>query len=182
LIPKLVILDRDGVINRDSKEFVKTVAEWQPLPGSVEAIGVLTRAGIPVAVASNQSGIGRGLLSRKTLYAMHSKLRKLAAGFGGEIGRILYCPHLPEAGCDCRKPAPGMINALIREHGVAPDDVIVVGDSVRDLDAALAAGARPALVLTGNGLRSQQELRERNQTVQTFDNLLDFANSLMMEN
>ncbi|MEQ8208069.1 MAG: D-glycero-beta-D-manno-heptose 1,7-bisphosphate 7-phosphatase [Woeseia sp.] len=173
--PGLVILDRDGVINRDSKSFVKSVAEWQPLPGSLEAIGMLTRAGIPVAVASNQSGIGRGLFSRDTLYAMHRKLRRLAREHGGEIGRILYCPHLPDAGCDCRKPAPGMINNLVSLYGVEQQRVIVVGDSVRDLDAAAAAGAEPVLVLTGNGSRSAIELHDRQQKVSAFDDLLAFA-------
>jgi len=182
LIPGLVILDRDGVINRDSKTFVKSVAEWQPLPGSLEAIGMLTRAGIPLAVASNQSGIGRGLFTRDTLYSMHRKLRRLARAHGGEIGRILYCPHLPEFGCECRKPAPGMINQLISTYGVERQRVIVVGDSVRDLDAAVSAGAQPVLVLTGNGTRSAIELRDRGQQVDEFDDLLAFANNVSASN
>lgn len=176
--PRLVILDRDGVINRDSTAFVKSAAEWQPLPGSLEAIGILTRANIPVAIASNQSGIGRGLFTRRALYAMHRKMRRLAREQGGEIDRILYCPHRPDEGCSCRKPAPAMINKLLALYGLAGQDVLVVGDSVRDLDAAVSAGARPVLVLTGNGLRSVDELRERNATVETFDDLLAFANSV----
>ena len=176
--PQLVILDRDGVINRDSSAFVKSAAEWLPLPGSMQAIGILTRAGIPVSVASNQSGIGRGLFSRGVLYSMHRKMRRLAAEQGGRIERIVICPHHPSDGCGCRKPLPGMLVRLMSAHGVSPGQVMVVGDSLRDIDAATAAGAQPTLVLTGNGLATRAALQERGQDVATFDDLLDFAKSV----
>ncbi len=149
----LVILDRDGVINRDSSEFVKTADEWQPLPGSIDAIAKLSQAGFTVAVASNQSGLARGLFSRGALDAMHRKLRRLVAAAGGRIDRIVVCPHGPDDGCDCRKPAPGLYLRLARHYGVSLDRVPAIGDSLRDLQAAAAAGATPILVRTGNGRR-----------------------------
>lgn len=176
--PRLVILDRDGVINRDSSAFVKSAAEWNALPGSMQAIGMLTRAGIPVSVASNQSGIGRGLFSRSVLYSMHRKMRRLAAEQGGRIERIAVCPHRPNDDCECRKPLPGMLNKLMSGHGVSPAQVVVVGDSLRDIDAATAAGAQPVLVLTGNGLATRAALQGRAQDVATFNDLLDFAKSV----
>lgn len=171
----LVILDRDGVINRDSPAFVKSAAEWQPLPGSLEALGLLTRSGYAVWIASNQSGIGRGLFSRDALYSMHRKLRRLAAAEGGVIERIVYCPHRPDEGCDCRKPAPGMLLSIADAVGVNLADVPVVGDSLRDIDAAEAAGAKPVLVLTGNGRSTSAALEKAGRHVETHDNLLAFA-------
>ena len=177
----LLILDRDGVINLDSREFVKSTAEWEALPGSMEAIGILSRAGIPVSVASNQSGIGRGLFSRSALYSMHRKMRRLAARNGGRIERIVFCPHVPEDACTCRKPLPRMVQDLISAHGVVAGQVVAVGDSLRDIDAATSAGARPVLVLTGNGKATQAALQMRGQSVATFDNLLAFAKSVVDE-
>lgn len=173
--PRLVILDRDGVINRDSPDFVKNAAEWQPLPGSLEALGVLTRAGCTVCVASNQSGLGRGLFSREALYGMHRKLRRLAAARGGRIARIVFCPHRPEENCDCRKPEPGLLLRLAAMFGVELEGVPVVGDSLRDIEAAAAAGARPVLVLTGNGRKTQKALARAGRPVETYENLLAFA-------
>jgi len=176
---RLVILDRDGVINRDSADFVKSAAEWQPLPGSMAAIGLLSKAGYKVCVATNQSGLGRGLFSRQALYAMHRKLRRLAAAEGGRIDRIVICPHHPDAGCDCRKPQPGMLIRIARLLGVSLSGVPFVGDSMRDLETARAAGATPVLVLTGNGEKTAAELSARGETVVTYPSLLAFAEALV---
>lgn len=175
---RLVILDRDGVINRESAEFVKSAAEWEPLPGSMEALGLLSKAGFTVAIATNQSGLGRGLFRRRDLYNMHRKLRRLAAAHGGAIDRIVYCPHLPEDGCNCRKPKPGLLLRLAGHYGIPLENVPVVGDSLRDLEAAMAAGAKPVLVLTGNGVRTRRALEKDARSVDTYDNLLAFAERL----
>lgn len=175
---RLVILDRDGVINRDSDEYVKHPDEWEALPGSLEALGLLTAAGFTVCIASNQSGIGRGLFGRDALYAMHRKLRRQAAKHGGRIDSIVFCPHHPEFGCACRKPAPGLLLRLARLYGEPLAGVPVVGDSLRDLDAAVAAGAKPVLVLTGNGPATQQALEKAGRSVETYDDLLAFAKAL----
>ena len=149
---RLIILDRDGVINHDSPDFIKAPAEWSVIPGSAEAIGRLSAAGFLVAVASNQSGIGRGYLDRATLYRIHRKMRRTVALHGGKIDRIVFCPHRPGEGCDCRKPAPGLLLRLLDYYGLQPSDAIAIGDSARDIEAAEGAGIQPALVLTGNGL------------------------------
>ena len=171
----LLILDRDGVINQDSSEFVKSPAEWRPLPGSIEAIARLSRAGYTVAVASNQSGLARGLLDRAALRAMHRKLRRLVAAQGGTVARIVVCPHGPDDGCACRKPMPGLLIRLARHFDTSLEDVPVVGDSLRDLQAAARAGARPVLVRTGNGEKTLRELPEELQRVPVFDDLAAFA-------
>lgn len=175
---RLVILDRDGVINRESLAFVKNAQEWQPLPGSLEALGLLSRAGYTIAVATNQSGLARGLFDRRALYAMHRKMRRLAAQHGGVVDRIVYCPHGPGDGCDCRKPQPGLLLRLAHHYGQGLDAVPVVGDSLRDLDAAIAAGAKPALVLSGNGHKTAAELEKQGRAVETHSNLLAFARKL----
>ncbi|MEJ2513895.1 MAG: D-glycero-beta-D-manno-heptose 1,7-bisphosphate 7-phosphatase [Gammaproteobacteria bacterium] len=156
---KLVVLDRDGVINRDSRDFIRSVGEWQPLPGSLRAIARLTRAGWTVVVATNQSGIARGHLSLDELERIHERMRAAAEGAGGRIDAVFFCPHGPADGCDCRKPAPGLFGQIEAHYGVSVKDVPAVGDSVRDVEAARAAGARPILVLTGNGLRAQAALQ-----------------------
>ncbi|MBT8084580.1 MAG: D-glycero-beta-D-manno-heptose 1,7-bisphosphate 7-phosphatase [Woeseia sp.] len=176
---RLVILDRDGVLNRESKAFIKSSDEWLPLAGSMEALGLLSKAGYTIAVATNQSGLGRGLFDRQALYAMHRKLRRLAAKHGANIDRIVYCPHRPDEGCDCRKPLPGLLERLARHYDRTLDGVPVVGDSLRDLDAASAAGATPVLVLTGNGVATAAELAKRRRSIETHDNLLAFAKSLV---
>ena len=168
---RLVILDRDGVINHDSDEFIKSPAEWIPIDGSIEAIAMLSGAGFTVAVASNQSGIGRKLLDPPTLDAIHDKLRATVKEAGGDVGRIVVCPHHPDDGCDCRKPAPGLLLRLGRQYGVPLDGVPVVGDSLRDLDAASAVNARPVLVLTGNGARTAAALSEAGRVVETYPDL-----------
>lgn len=150
----MVILDRDGVINVDSDEYIKSAEEWVPLPGSLEAIARLNHAGILVTVASNQSGVGRGLFSLDALNQMHGKFRQALARVGGHVDGIFFCPHAPADHCRCRKPAPGLLRAISLRFSVALNGIPVIGDSKRDLDAALAVGARPLLVLTGKGQRS----------------------------
>ncbi len=160
-LPQLVILDRDGVINHDSKDFIKRPAEFRPIDGSMAAIARLTQAGIPVAIATNQSGLGRGYFDRVTLYAIHRKLRRLAALEGGEIDRIVCCPHLPDAGCKCRKPQPELFERLLSHFDVNATKAIAFGDSARDIQAANRAGIKAKLVRTGNGEKAMRELNIR---------------------
>lgn len=148
---RLVILDRDGVINADSPGFIKCPAEWRPLPGSLDALARLHRAGWTAVVASNQSGVGRGLLSLRTLAQIHAHMQARVRAAGGDIDRIFFCPHAPDAGCDCRKPLPGLFRQIASSYGIELGGVPAIGDSARDIEAARAAGARPMLVLTGNG-------------------------------
>ena len=176
-----MILDRDGVINQDSSSFVKTLAEWVPLPGSIEAIAMLSKAGFTVAVASNQSGVARGLFDRRALRGMHRKLRRLVRAEGGRIARIEVCPHGPDDGCSCRKPAPGLLYRLGRHFGVALDGVPVIGDSLRDLEAAKAAGARPILVRTGNGRKTEAALSPALTNTAVYDDLAAAAAALVGE-
>lgn len=149
--PRLVILDRDGVINEDSPDYIRSVAQWRPIPGSLEAIVRLNRAGVRVAVASNQSAIGRGLIDVATLEAIHAQMQHRLAQLGGRIDAIFYCPHHPDDHCDCRKPRPGLYQAIGRHFGCRLAGVPMVGDSLRDLQAARAVHGLPVLVLTGNG-------------------------------
>ena len=150
---KLVILDRDGTINEDRDDYVKSPEEWVPLPGALEAIARLNHAGWHAVVASNQSGIGRGLFDMATLNAMHLKMHQLLAKEGGRIDAVFFCPHTPEDGCDCRKPLPGLFRQIGLRYGVALDEVPVVGDVLRDLQAGAAAGCVPHLVRTGKAAR-----------------------------
>lgn len=155
---RLVILDRDGVINEDSDNFIKSPEEFVPLPGSLEAIARLNAADYRVAVATNQSGIARGLFDLDTLNAMHAKLNKLLAEVDGRIDLIVFCPHAPDAGCDCRKPKPGLLQQISLKLEMDLLDVPVIGDSLRDLESAQAAGATPILVQTGKGERSVKQI------------------------
>jgi D-glycero-D-manno-heptose 1,7-bisphosphate phosphatase len=148
---KLIILDRDGVINVDSDQFIKSPDEWRPIPGSLEAIARLNQWGWRVVVASNQSGVGRGLFGMDTLNAINDKMVKSLAQVGGRLDAIFFCPHSADSTCDCRKPKPGMLLQIAERFNVELTDVPVVGDSLRDLQAAVAAGAKPYLVLTGKG-------------------------------
>lgn len=152
---KLVILDRDGVINFDSDNYIKTVDEWQPIPGSIEAIASLSKAGFDVCIATNQSGLARGYFSPETLTAMHQKMSVLVNEAGGIIQIIEHCPHGPDDGCKCRKPLPGMIERILQEYPeTVAESVYVVGDSLRDLEAGIAAGCKTLLVKTGKGERT----------------------------
>lgn len=175
----LVILDRDGVINRDSSDYVKTADEWIPLPGSLDAIARLNAAGYTVAVASNQSGLARGYFTRRELRAMHRKFRRLLQRHGGRVARIEVCPHGPGDGCRCRKPAPGLIVRLLSRFGSEPADVAVVGDSLRDLEAARAAGSKPVLVRSGNGRRTEAALPAEFAGVPVYDDLAAFADAVV---
>jgi D-glycero-D-manno-heptose 1,7-bisphosphate phosphatase len=152
---KLVILDRDGVINQDSDQFIKNTTEWKAIPGSLEAIAKLNHAGYRVVVASNQSGIGRGLLDMGALNAINDKMYRALAQVGGRIDALFYCPHAADANCDCRKPKPGMFIDIAQRFNVDLAGVPSIGDSLRDLQAAAAAGAQPMLVLTGKGARTE---------------------------
>ena len=151
---KLLILDRDGVINHDSAQFIKSPEEWRPIPGSLEAIARFNQAGFHVIVATNQSGLGRGLFDMTTLNAIHAKMYRALAQTGGRIDAIFYCPHAADAGCDCRKPAPGMLAAIAERFNTPLAGVPAVGDSARDLKAATAVGAQPILVRTGKGAKT----------------------------
>ena len=148
---KICILDRDGTINEDSDEFVKSPGEWMPLPGALEAIATLNHAGWHVVVATNQSGLGRGLFDVAALNAMHAKMHSMLAAVGGRVDAIFYCPHTPDDHCHCRKPSPGLFEQIAERYGVDLKGMPAVGDSVRDLVAGAAVGAEPHLVLTGKG-------------------------------
>jgi len=176
-----VILDRDGVINRDSKDFVKTVEEWIPLPGSIDAIADLSRAGYAIAVASNQSGLARGLFERSALDEMHEKLRDLVASAGGRIDHIAICPHSPDDACDCRKPQPGLYRQIAEHFAIDLAGVPAIGDSLRDLQAAASAGATPVLVRTGNGMKTEAALSGSLAAVLRFDDLAAAAKSILQE-
>jgi D-glycero-D-manno-heptose 1,7-bisphosphate phosphatase len=171
---KLVILDRDGTINHDSDNYVRTVEEFRPIDGSLEAIARLTQADYRIAVATNQSGIARGFLDTRTLFAMHEALNRALAQVGGRIDAYFFCPHAADAGCACRKPQPGMLLEIARRFNVPPEEVTMVGDARRDLEAAAAAGARPVLVLTGKGAGTMAEGRLPPGT-KVFPNLAAFA-------
>ena len=148
---KLVILDRDGTVNEDSADYVKSPDEWTPLPGALEAIARLNHAGWHVVLASNQSGLGRGLFDVSTLNAMHAKMHALLANVGGRVDAVFYCPHAPDEGCHCRKPEPGLVEQIGERYGIDLQGVPMAGDSARDAVAAVAAGCEPHLVLTGKG-------------------------------
>lgn len=148
---KLVILDRDGTVNEDSNDYIKSPDEWTPLPGALEAIARLNHAGWHVVIASNQSGLGRGLFDVSTLNAMHAKMHGLLADVGGRVDAVFYCPHAPEAGCHCRKPEPGLLEQIGERYGIDLKGVPMVGDTLNDVLVAVAAGCEPHLVLTGKG-------------------------------
>ena len=171
---KLIILDRDGVINEDSPDFVKSPEEWHAIPGSLEAIALLNKANILVAIASNQSGLARGLFSEITLDAIHRKMAHALMTHHGYIDRIFYCPHGPNDDCDCRKPKPGLLLQAMHYFHVTPEETCFVGDSQRDIDAAIAAHCQPILVRTGNGKKIEHN--------KTYNNLLEFAQSLTGKN
>jgi len=151
---KVIILDRDGVINEDSDEYIKSVDEWVPIPGSLEAIARLTAAGYRVLVATNQSGVARGMFSLHTLAGIHQKMQSAVEGHGGHIEKIFFCPHGPEDHCDCRKPLPGLFHQIAAYLNAPLRDIPAVGDSFRDLEAAQSGGAMPILVRSGKGERT----------------------------
>lgn len=174
---KLVILDRDGTINVDSDQYIKSPAEWRPIPGSLEAIARLTQAGYRLVVATNQSGIARGLFDVATLNAIHDAMHRAVAQAGGRIEAVFFCPHAADSDCACRKPKPGMLLEIGRRFNVALEEVDMVGDALRDLQAAEAAGARPVLVLTGKG-RATQDAGGLPAATRVFSDLATFAAQL----
>lgn len=151
---KLIILDRDGVINHDSDEYIKSPDEWAPIPGSLEAIARLKRAGYTVVVASNQSGVGRGLFTLDMLHKINEKMQREAAEAGGSLDEIFYCPHAPQDNCGCRKPKPGLLRDIATKFNHDLKGVPAVGDNLRDIEAAQAVGAKPVLVRTGKGMET----------------------------
>ena len=171
-----VILDRDGVINEDSPDYIKSPEEWIPVDGSVEAIAALTRAGIAVYVATNQAGVPRGKLTLTSLTSIHQKMLGRITAAGGEIKEIACCLHHPDDGCECRKPKPGMLLGLAQRHELDLSQGYFVGDSTKDLEAATAAGCTGILVLTGNG---QATLRENSAYHPVFSDLAAFVQYLL---
>jgi len=179
---KLVILDRDGVINYDSDEYIKSSDEWEPIPGSLEAIARLSNAGFAVAIATNQSGLARGLFDLECLNTIHQTLRTRLSALGGRIEVIAFCQHSPDDHCDCRKPMPGLLREIRRRIGVSLRGAPVVGDSLRDLEAALSVGARPILVRTGNGESTERDLPNALVNIPIFDNLASAVDGILDPN
>lgn len=176
---KLVILDRDGVINYDSAEYIKSAREWEPIPGSLEAIARLNNAGVTVAVATNQSAIARGLCDLDDLNAIHQMLRSRLNAVGGHVEVIAFCQHDPEQDCECRKPKTGLLREIRRRTGISLSDAPVIGDSLRDLDAAASVGARPVLVRTGKGEDTERHLPVALAEIAIFDDLAAAVDSLL---
>jgi len=176
---KLIILDRDGVINHDSEDYIKTPEEWRPLNGSLNAIATLNAAGFRVVVVSNQSGIGRGLFSEIVLDEIHRKMMSAVEAVGGTIAGIYYCPHAPDDDCDCRKPRPGLLARVEKDYGVSLAGVPVIGDKVADIELARRVGARPILVLTGYGQATSAALRDTE--IETFADLASAASALLAQ-
>ena len=175
---KLIILDRDGVINEDSDAFIKTPDEWIPLPGSLDAIARLTKAGYTIVVATNQSGLGRGFFDIMTLNAIHQKMQNAAKAAGGQIEAIFFCPHTASDNCDCRKPRQGMFSTISERFDTPLEDVPSVGDSLRDLQAAFLAGCTPILVLSGKGKKTLENGGLPPKTI-IFDDLSAVADHLL---
>ena len=180
---QLIILDRDGVINKDSDAFVKNEDEWIPIGGSIEAIARLSQNNYIVVVATNQSGLGRGLFGLDDLEAMHKKLNNLVEEKGGHIAGIFYCPHTPDDNCNCRKPKPGLIDAIERELDISATNAMMVGDSVRDLEAGITKECLPILVKTGKGLATLDRLKKENSPllsqIKICDDLQSLTNDLL---
>ncbi|MDP6672006.1 MAG: D-glycero-beta-D-manno-heptose 1,7-bisphosphate 7-phosphatase [Arenicellales bacterium] len=181
---RLVILDRDGVINRDSDAYIKSAEEWEALPGSLEAIARLCRAHFRVVIASNQSGLGRGLFNSTALNRIHDKMHRELRHHGGALDAIFLCPHTPEEDCGCRKPAPGLFAEIAGRLKCSLSDVPAVGDSLRDLEAAEAGGAKPIYVLSGKNpfrLRPDETLPAESGWAETplFENLSCFVDALL---
>ncbi len=177
---KLIILDRDGVINEDSDDYIKSVEEWIPIPGSIEAIAALSSAGYTIVVATNQSGIARKYFDEYELAAMHQKMSTLVEDAGGEISGVFFCPHGPDDGCECRKPGLGLIKQIETEFGTSVEGSPFVGDTAKDILLAKLAGCCPVLVKTGKGVATLAEITDAELSgVQVFDSLNDFARELL---
>jgi D-glycero-D-manno-heptose 1,7-bisphosphate phosphatase len=172
---KLIILDRDGVINVDSPDYIKSPQEWLPIPGSLEAIAMLNARGYTVVIATNQSGIARGYYDEHTLTQIHQKMHDCLASLLGKVDRIFYCPHGPDENCPCRKPKPGLLEQIANTYNTSLSHVPFIGDSLRDITAALNAGAAPILVLTGNGKKTQNKLVAHETPIPRYEDLFAFA-------
>lgn len=175
----LVILDRDGVVNEDSDAYIKSPEEWIPIPGSLEAIARLNHAGYRVVIATNQSGVGRGLFGMAELDAIHQKLHAALARLGGQLDGIYFCPHGPDDGCSCRKPRPGLLQEVAARQGIELTGVPAIGDSLRDLEAARAVGATPILVRTGKGRSAEPQLPADWRPVAIYDDLAQAVQDLL---
>lgn len=176
---QLVILDRDGVINKDAPDYIKSAREWQPIAGSLEAIARLTHSGCQVVVASNQSGIGRGLFGYDDLFAIHDKMLRMVVELGGRINGVFFCPHTESDACDCRKPGTGLLRDIERRFQMDMQGVPMIGDSWRDLQAARAVGCTPILVRTGNGHLTEQDKCDQLSGVAIHDDLSAAVSNLL---
>lgn len=178
---RLIILDRDGVINHDSDDYIKTPAEWVPIPGSLEAVARLNQAGYRVVVATNQSALARKLMDIETLARIHEKMHQQLAAVGGVIDAVFFCPHGPDDGCACRKPKPGLFHDIAERLHLDLGDVPAIGDSPRDIQAANAAGARPILVRTGKGGLTLKQAAPALAGVPVYDDLAAAVDALLAE-
>lgn len=177
---KLIVLDRDGVINEDSDEYIKSPEEWVPIPGSLEAIARLNQAGYRVVVFTNQSGLARNLFDIETLNAIHAKMHRRLAAVGGTVDAVFFCPHAPDDQCGCRKPQPGLLHEISARLKVSLEGVPCVGDTLRDVQAARSVGCRPMLVRSGKGERTLADGKGLEQ-VPVFDNLAAVADQLLRD-
>ncbi|MEM6582388.1 MAG: D-glycero-beta-D-manno-heptose 1,7-bisphosphate 7-phosphatase [Pseudomonadota bacterium] len=182
-----IILDRDGVINEDSPDYIRGLNDWQPIPGSIQAIADLSLAGFLIVIATNQSGLARGLFRLDNMQAIHARLHQLVAAKGGNIAGIFYCPHRPEDDCNCRKPGVGLLQVAERELGISLRDAWFVGDRMTDLQTAAAFGCKPVLVKTGRGVATLEALHAGHthstqvNSLCIYDDLAAVANSLLSE-
>jgi D-glycero-D-manno-heptose 1,7-bisphosphate phosphatase len=174
-------VDRDGVLNYEAPDhgYILSPADFHWLPGALQALAALHGAGVRLSVATNQSAVGRDLMDLEQLEGILASMRAQAAEAGGAIDAVFYCPHAPDADCDCRKPRPGLVTAAIQASGIAAGHTLFVGDDVRDVEAALGAGVAPVLVRSGKGAASEARLRERGITVPVYDDLLHLAHTLI---
>lgn len=179
---KVIVLDRDGVINHDSDAYIKSTDEWQPIDGSLEAIAQLNHAGYIVAVASNQSGLARGFFGIETLSAMHQKMDDLLSNVGGRVDAVFYCPHGPDDGCSCRKPKPGMLLDIGQRFNVSLSELVFVGDSITDIKTAQNTLSKAILVRTGKGLKAEKILQSGNEdSVPVYDDLASAVTAILQD-
>jgi D-glycero-D-manno-heptose 1,7-bisphosphate phosphatase len=181
----LLVLDRDGVVNQDADDYIRSEQDWIPIPGSINAIARLSRAGYRVVIATNQSGLNRGYFTLEDLESIHSRLCAMVEEQGGSIAGIFYCPHRPDENCDCRKPATGLLRAIERELGEPVAGCYFIGDSLKDLQAGQAMSCEPVLVLTGKGMLTRDQLVDGNvdlvnpQAISVYENLHDAAEAIL---
>ncbi|MBE9564818.1 MAG: D-glycero-beta-D-manno-heptose 1,7-bisphosphate 7-phosphatase [Proteobacteria bacterium] len=177
---KVIVLDRDGVINHDSDAYIKSAEEWLPIEGSLEAIARLNHGGYTVVIASNQSGLARDVFDIEALSAMHRKMDDMLTKVGGHIDAVFYCPHGPEDACDCRKPKPGMLLEIGQRYNVPLKEVVFIGDSISDVKAASNANSKAMLVRTGKGVKAEKILQaECKVSIPVFDDLAAAATAIL---